>query len=77
MSVRSFEDFLEFVNNKLTKNSKLSTTADDETIVVVGSDKLLAVGPVHAQTVLCRDAGLNVLPRPKCQTLALLFQGVF
>lgn len=61
---------LEFVNNKLTKNSK---TADDDTTVVVGSDKLLAVGPVsHASA--CADSLCSL--GLKCQTLALLFQGV-
>lgn len=54
MSVRSFEDSQEFVNNKLTKNSKLTTTADDETTVVVGSDKLVAVGPVSRASA-CAD----------------------
>lgn len=55
--------FLEFINKNHTNITKLTTTADDETIVVVdGSDKS-AVGSAslatHAQTVLRPEAWRN------------------
>lgn len=43
MSVTSFEVVLEFVNDKLTINSKRTSTAEGEATFVVGSDKSLAV----------------------------------
>lgn len=74
MSVRSFEDLLEFVNNKFTKISKLTTTADDETTVVVGSDKLLAVGSVSRASACayCFVPGRGTQYAPSASSVRLL-----
>lgn len=78
--MKSFQVFLAFYNNSLLiNNTKLTSTADDKTTVVVGSEKS-AVGSslvlAHAQTVPCPDTRHNILPQAPhtCFTVSMCFE---